>query len=281
MNTHLKIFFKGFAMGIAEIIPGISGGTVALILGIYVRLINSLSEFNISFLTKLMSGKFKDAFIQIDFYFLLTMAFGMIFAIFLLSNLIVFLLSSYPIFFKSSLSSLLFFSLFIEPLKPEKINQDLLYGLVISAVVATILFATPSINPSEVSLFYLFISGFIAICALVLPGISGSFILLLLGVYTTIIGALKNFEITILSVFILGCVIGLFSSVRVIRRLYESRKKLILSTFFGLILFSIPIIWKEGVFNVNLPEFSENIFPILGGLLVGSIIIYILDKSRE
>mgnify|MGYP006122399339 CR=1 FL=1 len=281
MNTHLKIFFKGFAMGIAEIIPGISGGTVALILGIYVRLINSLSEFNISFLTKLMSGKFKDAFIQIDFYFLLTMAFGMIFAIFLLSNLIVFLLSSYPIFFKSSLSSLLFFSLFIEPLKPEKINKDLLYGLVISAVVATILFATPSINPSEVSLFYLFISGFIAICALVLPGISGSFILLLLGVYTTIIGALKNFEITILSVFILGCVIGLFSSVRVIRRLYESRKKLILSTFFGLILFSIPIIWKEGVFNVNLPEFSENIFPILGGLLVGSIIIYILDKSRE
>jgi len=281
MNTHLKIFFKGFAMGIAEIIPGISGGTVALILGIYVRLINSLSEFNISFLTKLMSGKFKDAFIQIDFYFLLTMAFGMIFAIFLLSNLIVFLLSSYPIFFKSSLSSLLFFSLFIEPLKPEKINKDLLYGLVISAVVATILFATPSINPSEVSLFYLFISGFIAICALVLPGISGSFILLLLGVYTTIIGALKNFEITILSVFILGCVIGLFSSVRVIRRLYESRKKLILSTFFGLVLFSIPIIWKEGVFNVNLPEFSENIFPILGGLLVGSIIIYILDKSRE
>ena len=268
-------------MGIAEIIPGISGGTVALILGIYVRLINSLSEFNISFLTKLMSGKFKDAFIQIDFYFLLTMAFGMIFAIFLLSNLIVFLLSSYPIFFKSSLSSLLFFSLFIEPLKPEKINKDLLYGLVVSAVMATILFATPSISPSEVSLFYLFISGFIAICALVLPGISGSFILLLLGVYTTIIGALKNFEITILSVFILGCVIGLFSSVRVIRRLYESRKKLILSTFFGLILFSIPIIWKEGVFNVNLPEFSENIFPILGGLLVGSIIIYILDKSRE
>jgi putative membrane protein len=268
-------------MGMAEIIPGISGGTVALILGIYERLINSLSEFNISFLTKLVSGKFKDAFIQIDFYFLLTMALGMIFAIFLLSNLIVFLLSSYPIFFKSSLSFLLLFSLFIEPLKPEKINKDLLYGLVISAVVAAILFATPSINPSEVSLFYFFISGFVAICALVLPGISGSFILLLLGVYTTIISALKNFEITILSVFILGCVIGLFSSVRVIRRLYESRKKLILSTFFGLVLFSIPIIWKEGVFDVNLPRFSENIFPILGGLLVGSILIYILDSSRE
>ena len=91
MNIHLKVFFKGFAMGIAEIIPGISGGTVALILGIYVRLINSLSEFNISFLTKLMSGKFKDAFDQIDLYFLLSLALGMIFAIFLLSNLIVFL----------------------------------------------------------------------------------------------------------------------------------------------------------------------------------------------
>ncbi len=268
-------------MGIAEIIPGISGGTVALILGIYVRLINSLSEFNISFLTKLMSGKFKDAFDQIDLYFLLTLALGMIFAIFLLSNLIVFLLSSYTIFFKSSLSSLLFFSLFIEPLKPEKINIDLFYGLIISAVVASILFATPSINPSEVNLFYLFISGFIAICALVLPGISGSFILLLLGVYTTIVGALKNFEMTILSVFILGCVVGLFSSVRVIRRLYESRQKLILSTFFGLVLFSIPIIWKEGVFDLNLPEFTENVFPVLGGLLVGSILVYILDKSRE
>ncbi|MDC0076584.1 DUF368 domain-containing protein, partial [Gammaproteobacteria bacterium] len=89
------------------------------------------------------------------------------------------------------------------------------------------------------------------------------------------------FEITILSVFILGCVIGLFSSVRVIRRLYESRQKLILSTFFGLVLFSIPIIWKEGVFDLNLPEFSKNIFSILGGLLVGYILVYILDKSRE
>lgn len=268
-------------MGIAEIIPGISGGTVALILGIYQRLINSISEVNVGFLAKLRSRKFKDAFEQIDLNFLLTMALGMICAIFLLSNFIVYLLSFYPVFFKSSLSALLFFSLFIEPLKPKKINSNLIYGLAISAVVAIILFATPAIDPSEINLFYLFISGCIAICALVLPGISGSFILLLLGVYSTVVEALKNFEITVLSVFILGCAAGLFSSVRIIRRLYESREELILSTFFGLILFSIPIIWKEGFFDLNLPEFYENFFSIAGGLLLGSILIYILDKSRE
>ena len=268
-------------MGIAEIIPGISGGTVALILGIYQRLINSISEVNVGFLAKLRSRKFKDAFEQIDINFLLTMALGMICAIFLLSNFIVYLLSFYPVFFKSSLSALLFFSLFIEPLKPKKINSNLIYGLAISAVVAIILFATPAIDPSEINLFYLFISGCIAICALVLPGISGSFILLLLGVYSTVVEALKNFEITVLSVFILGCAAGLFSSVRIIRRLYESREELILSTFFGLILFSIPIIWKEGSFDLNLREFYENFFSIAGGLLLGSILIYILDKSRE
>jgi putative membrane protein len=281
MKIYLKIFFKGFAMGIAEIIPGISGGTVALILGIYQRLINSISEINVDFFTKLRSRKFKDAVEQIDLNFLLTMALGMICAIFLLSNLIIYLLSFYPVFFKSSLSALLFFSLFIKPLKPKRIDRNLLYGLSISAVVAIILFATPSLDPSEVNLFYLFVSGCIALCALVLPGISGSFILLLLGVYTTVVDALRNFEITILSVFILGCAFGLFSSVRIIRRLYEKKEELVLSTFFGLILFSIPIIWKEDVFVLNLPKFSNDPFSVLGGLLMGFILIYVLDKNRE
>jgi len=281
MKTNLKIFFKGFAMGIAEIIPGISGGTVALILGIYERLINSISEVNVEFFRKLRSRRFKDAVVQIDLNFLLTMALGMLCAIFLLSNLIVYLLSFYPVFFKSSLSALLFFSLFIKPLKPKKIDRNLVYGLSVSAVVAITLFATPSLDPSEVNLFYLFVSGCIAICALVLPGISGSFILLLLGVWTTVVEALRNFEITILSVFILGCAFGLFSSVRIIRRLYEKKEELVMSTFFGLILFSIPIIWKEDVFVLNLPKFSNDPFSVLGGLLMGFILIYVLDKNRE
>ena len=268
-------------MGIAEIIPGISGGTVALILGIYQPLINSISEINVDFFTKLRLGKFKDAVEQIDLNFLSAMALGMICAIFLLSNLIIYLLSFYPVFFKSSLSALLFFSLFIKPLKPKRMDKNLLYGLAISAVVAITLFATPSLDPSEVKLFYLFISGCIAICALVLPGISGSFILLLLGVYTTVVDALRNFEITILSVFILGCAFGLFSSVRIIRRLYEKKEELVLSTFFGLILFSIPIIWKEDAFFLNLPKFSNDPFSVLGGLLMGFILIYILNKNKE
>ena len=90
-------------MGIAEIIPGISGGTVALILGIYHRLIKAISEFNLSFLIKIKSGEFKNASEDIDLYFLLTMALGMISAVFLLSNLITFSLTFYPVFFKSVL----------------------------------------------------------------------------------------------------------------------------------------------------------------------------------
>ena len=281
MRGYLNIFLKGLAMGVAEIIPGISGGTVALILGIYYRLIKALSEFNLGFLIKIKSGEYQNAFKQIDLYFLLTMAFGMMSSVFLLSNLIIYLLSFYPVFFKSFLSSLLFFSLFINPIKPKEINKNLFLGLVISASIAFILYATPSFNPSEIGLVYLFLCGCIAICALVLPGISGSFILLLLGVYPTVVNAVSNFEIATLSVFIGGCAVGLFSSVRVIRRFYERKEDLLLSIFFGLILFTIPIIWKQDAFEINFPQFSESLLPILGGLLLGFMLIFALNKSRE
>jgi len=268
-------------MGIAEIIPGISGGTVALILGIYHRLIKAISEFNLGFLIQIKSGEFKNAFKKIDFYFLLVMALGMMSAVFLLSNLITYSLTFYPVFFKSVLSSLLFCSLFINPIRPKGINKNFLFGLIISASVAFIFFAVPSSNPSNIGLVYLFFCGFIAICALVLPGISGSFILLLLGVYPTVISAVRDFDISILSVFVLGCAVGLFSSVRVIRSLYEKKEDLLLSTFFGLILFSIPIIWKGSAFTIDFPQLSESLFSILGGLLIGSLLVFTLNKARE
>ena len=127
-KDYLNNSLKGFVMGVAEIIPGISGGTVALILGIYERLIFAISQFNLDLLRKIRRGFLKEACSQVDLNFLLSLFAGMIFAIFSLSSLLSFLLSSYEIFFKFFQTGLLLSSLFLDEIRPIAPNKNIFFG---------------------------------------------------------------------------------------------------------------------------------------------------------
>ena len=279
-KNHLITFLKGFVMGVAEIIPGISGGTVALILGIYKRLIDSISQFNLIFLKRIGEYLFKEAFKQVDIYFLFFLFLGMLVAIFSLSSLLSFLLFSYAVFFKFPISSLLASSLFLKEIRPLTIDKSLFLGILFSAIIGLSLFASPVIETESPSSIYIFFAGFLAICALVLPGISGSFILLLIGVYPVIIVSISTLDIVTLSIFSLGCIVGLLSAVRIIKTIYERNRSLMRAFFFGLILFSIPLLWKEDQFLIIVPNVSEFLLDAVIGILLGIGLIFLLEKAR-
>jgi putative membrane protein len=280
LKDYLNNSLKGFVMGVAEIIPGISGGTVALVLGIYERLIFAISQFNLDLLRKIKGGFFKEACSQVDLNFLLSLFVGMIFAIFSLSSLLSFLLSSYEVFFKFFLTGLLLSALFLDEIRPMAANKNIFFGVLCSALIGFILFGSPVMEIESPNFIFIFLSGFIAICALVLPGISGSFILLLIGIYPVIINAVRDLDIFILITFSLGCLAGLLSIVRLVKIIYEKNRNLMRGFFFGLILFSIPLLWKQASFTIVFPSIMDNYFEVLVGVSLGISLILLLEKIR-
>ncbi len=267
-------------MGTAEIIPGISGGTVALILGIYKRLIIAISSVNQDLFKLLIQFQFKKVWNSIDGNFLLFLGLGMISSVYVLSNIILILIITLPIFFKSFLSSLLFCSLFIRPLKQE-FGKELVNGLLISGTLCFSILFLPSASLDAVSGFYIFISGFIAVSALVVPGISGSFILVLLGSYPFLIEAVSNIDIERILYFFTGALLGLFTIVRAIKRFYEKNETQLLSIFFGLVLFSIPLIWKANSISTVSPDLSKDFISIILGLFLGALVIFGFNKLNS
>ena len=129
MKTNLVIFIKGMLIGVVEIIPGVSGGTIALILGIYERLIKAISNINLTFFTQLLKGNFKEAWNYSDAGFLFFLVLGMLIAVLSFSSIIIFFFNNYPLFLKALFTGLLLASLFFKPLKPEKINGKFPHSL--------------------------------------------------------------------------------------------------------------------------------------------------------
>ncbi|URQ66093.1 DUF368 domain-containing protein [SAR86 cluster bacterium] len=261
-------------MGVAEVIPGISGGTLALILGIYERLINAISSFNLDLISLLKDKRIFEAWDQVDGTFITLLVIGMLTSIFIFSSLILFFMEEYPFFFKSFLSSILLYSAFLEPLKP-KMSARFLLGLTLSICICSFLYLLPSREFVDINLLYLFFSGFIAVTALIIPGISGSFILLLLGTYTTMLMAVRDLNFYLIFIFLLGSIIGLFVTVRFIKFLYEKERHLLLSIFFGLVIFCIPLIWINETSN-STTDFKF-LSVAIGGAL-GFLLIFLFKK---
>ena len=151
-----------------------------------------------------------------------------------------------------------------------KISKQFFLGILISILICSLLYLIPAKEVEEISSLYLLFSGFLAVTALVVPGISGSFILLLLGTYSLILQAVRDFELGLLLIFITGAIIGLLSSARAIKYLYEKKKDLLLSIFFGLIIFCIPLIWQEQSMTNILEGNSQ---PLLVGLILGILTV--------
>ncbi len=276
-KSTLITFLKGFLIGVAEIIPGISGGTIALIVGVYEKLIYSIANINLVFLHKILNGKFKLAWDSIEGNFLFLLILGMVSALFSLSSLIIYLLTYHPFLLTALFSGLLLGSLIIKPLKPQKIGFRFILGFSCSVLPVYFLFTLPQIIFNELSLIYLFFGGFLAICALILPGVSGSFVLLLLGLYPFILSALNNLDFYVLGIFMLGCLAGLFSFVRLVRLAYSLYREILSSFFYGLILFSIPLIWQRNIMNFNYTFSSKEALEVVSGVILGLIFILVIS----
>lgn len=240
----LKIFLRGLLMGTSDIMPGISGGTIALITGIYDKLIGAISNIKLLFLKPLLKGDIKgfkkQLFEEVDFEFFIPLGLGMVIAVLLMASVINYLLGNYAAFTYSFFGGLILASIYILYKQLDAFNIKAITTTVVFAVMAYIFVG---LNPMQAahSLPILFISGFVAICAMLLPGISGSSLLLLLGQYEYMINALHQFSIIEIIVFVVGAGIGFMSMSRFIKYMLENHKQLTVATLIGIMLGSMRI----------------------------------------
>jgi len=260
--------FKGFLIGIANLIPGVSGGTFALILGIYGRLIDDINKLGLGTLKAFLApGKFKDEFKRIDGIFLLSVAGGAIVSIAGFSWLIDFVLKNYPGYTLAFFAGLILPSIAVPYKLIDEKNIKNAFFVLPGLFIVSALYVFPlSTGAADIPLIMIFFSGFIAICAMVLPGISGSFILLATGVYGVVIGHIKNFffapsleSFVFLTVFASGAGIGLIVFVRIMKRLLEKYKNKTFYFLIGLILGSMVVLWPFKVTEPSSPDLKAKI----------------------
>lgn len=265
---HLSTFLKGIAMGAADVVPGVSGGTIAFITGIYDTLLESIRRINPYLIQHWRQHGIKSAFQYINGSFLLALGAGIITSILTLARLISWLLLSHPIPTWSFFFGLIIVSVWHMLKQVQQRDLSRLSALICGVVFA---YTITMINPIEldVTTFSIIIAGSIAICAMILPGISGSFILLLLGMYAPILNAVKSLQLSVLSLFILGCIIGITSFSHLLSWLLKRYRDMTLTLLTGLMLGTLPKIWpwKETLtWRVNssgeqVPVLQQNLLP--------------------
>ena len=279
MKNVIYTFLRGLVIGTVEIIPGVSGGTMALILGIYEKLVISISKIDLIFIKKLAKGKYKQAWVYANCDFLFILLLGMFVAVFSLASIIDYLQDYHPYFLKGFFTGLLLSSLFFRPLKPKRINLQILLGSIVSILTFVLMFSFPvNVIVGEVNPIFVFFGGFVAVCAFILPGISGSFILLLLGLYDSMISSIAELDFLFLSILFAGCLSGLLLFIRLLKKLYETFRETLTGFFYCLVLLSIPLIWKDGVWSISYPEpFLGNSEPVIG-FVFGSLLIMLFQN---
>ncbi len=246
---NISTILKGGAMGIAEVIPGVSGGTIAFITGIYEQLINSIKAFDKELISLIWSKQWRSAWEKINGLFLFQLLIGMVFGILVGIFGVTWLMDNYPEPLWSFFFGLILISAYIIGKQVKKWSLKYIVLMVLGVIVALLIV---SASPSEGSThpLYLVMCGVLAISALMLPGISGSFVLLLLGAYTLVIPALKDLisnqdwdSLLIVSFFAIGCLIGLFSFSRVLSWLFKKYSEPTFVVLSGFLLGSLYKIW--------------------------------------
>ena len=242
MKSMLFLYLKGAAMGAADIVPGVSGGTIALITGIYEELISSIKNINSKLFKILLKNGIKEFWSALNGNFLLVLLTGIFTSVILLAQVIVFLLVNHEFKLWGFFFGLIIASAFLilKDIQSHNIKSILLmlFGILIAATIS--LSSTTSFPNSDI---FIFITGSIAITAMILPGISGSFILLLLSKYEFIINAIKDFDIRVILVFGLGCICGLLIFSRFLHFLFQNYKDNLLSVLSGFLIGSLIKIW--------------------------------------
>jgi len=293
----LKLSAKGFAMGTADLVPGVSGGTIAFISGIYDELISTIAGIGMGTLRDLFKSGPLVVWKKYNLSFLAVLGLGLLVAVFTLSGAIHWVQVHYPselraFFFGLVLASAPIISREIRPYKLVDFGWGIL-GITIAVIITSLPPAVQSDSP-----LFLTLCGAIAICAMLLPGISGSFILLILGAYNSVISAIANFDVIRIAAVCLGVVIGLLAFSRILSKILHNFRSQTLALLTGFLLGSLHVLWpwkkklellfthddgsKEWLLENALPDFQP--LEVIAMLLfagLGVAVVMGLDKVSK
>ena len=290
------IFVRGFAMGIADLIPGVSGGTIAFISGIYVRLLAAVAVFSgVEVWRELLRLRVRAAFLRADGLFLLPLLIGVLSAIAIFGGLLHYLLSHHAhlllgFFFGMVLASA--FAVAFRLRQPRSMHLLLAVG---GAVLAFAVVSAPAVGSFGDNLFFVFGGGAVAISAMLLPGISGSYLLLIMGLYETILAAVREREVILLLIFSAGCGTGILLFARLLSFILRRWHDGVVAFLIGIMLGALPKIWPwkehaEGAkvilqdnvapaaFDGDAQLFAVLLLALCGALLVWGL--HLLAKRR-
>lgn len=286
MNFDIKeailIFIRGVLMGSADIVPGVSGGTIALITGIYGHLVEAISRISFGFVKPLFKGDLRGFWTQmleeIDFKFFIPLVLGIGVAFLTLAKVVTFCMEAYPAWTYSFFLGLIIASAVILFKKLNKINAK---NIVFAIIGAALTYMFVSMNPiaANHSLIVIFISGMIAICAMILPGISGSFLLLLLGQYKYMLNALHTLSIVEIIVFVIGALIGILGFSKLLNYLLKNHEEVTMAFLIGVMLGSLKVPGAEIINSVSVN--FQGLFPCLIVAVIGFALIIILETRFD
>ncbi|MBN0987020.1 DUF368 domain-containing protein [Amphritea pacifica] len=308
MNTtrttreYLGLFFKGVMMGAADVVPGVSGGTIAFITGIYEELINTIKSFNPGAVRVLFQRGPGAFWKQVNGSFLLVLLAGIVTSIATIAGAVLFLLANYPVLLWAFFFGLILASVWLVMSHIERWDMNLISSFIIGSIVAYIItsIAPVSVEPSALMVF---LSGAVAICAMILPGISGSFILLLLGMYAHILAAVKGADFQLIGLFVVGCVVGIMSFSRLLSWMFSHHRQVTLALLAGFMFGSLNKVWPWKYtlsYTINqhgeqVPLLQDNVLPwnfesitgqsafmfwALGLTLVGIVIVVVMERYQ-
>jgi putative membrane protein len=253
-KMYAILVLKGMGMGAANVIPGVSGGTIALITGIFERIINAIKSFDGKALNLLYKRRFKELIEHTDFYFLIAIFAGTVLSIITLARVFEFLFGNYPVLIWSYFFGLILASVYFVGKTVSKWTTSVVVTFLIGAAIAIFVsFMNPAAQND--SFLYLFICGIVAVCSMILPGLSGSFVLMLMGNYELVaIHAINDFNIQILFPVALGAIFGLIAFSHFLSWIFKKFKNQTISLLTGFILGSLSILWpwKNPVYKLDL-----------------------------
>ena len=295
-KDYLIISFKGLAMGAADAVPGVSGGTIAFISGIYEELVSTISNVNFSLFKTLFNKGLVAFWKQANGNFVLALLSGIIISYVSFMRMAKYLIENHPILIWSFFFGLIIASIYFVAKQITKWNLAVFVALIIGTLIAFYISTLPVLATNNSS-YFLFFAGAIAICAMILPGISGSFILIILGAYKTLGDAIQDFDIKKILIFVSGAIIGLLSFSHVLKWLFKHYHNITLALLTGFIFGSLNKVWpwKETLSwhtnskGIKTPLIQESISPFsFNGdnqllfaiilVVLGFLTIFILEK---
>lgn len=282
------------AMGAANVIPGVSGGTIAFITGIYERFIHSINSFNPKNFKRLLSGKFKTFSDQIDLPFLFAVFSGIAVSVISLSKVVTFAFAKYETLTLSFFFGLIVASLLAVARQMRLVNTGGFASFLVGTIIAIFMAFLPPAQPNN-NFVYVLICGIAAICSMILPGLSGSYVLLLMGNYSLVIRAVGELDFSVLLPLLIGCVIGLVTLSRLLSYLFDQFKNQTISSLTGFVAGSLLLIWPwkttlyqsfDGKLKAigylwEIPSMNIHFFMAFACMSIGFLLVFWIDRNAH